>query len=59
MLMVFHCEYYTRQETQVWLQYALSCDYIDKQTNKSLDDKYDHIIAMIVNMSSNPEKWSW
>ena len=46
-------------ETQVWLQYAFACGYIDKQTYKSLDDKYDHIIAMIVNMSSKPEKWSW
>jgi four helix bundle protein len=46
-------------ETQVWLAYAFNCGYIDKQTFDSLDDKYDHIIAMIVNMSSKPENWSW
>jgi len=46
-------------ETQVWLAYAFACGYIDKQTFDSLDDKYDHIIAMIVNMSSKPENWSW
>lgn len=46
-------------ETQVWLQYAFACGYIDNQSYKSLDDKYDHIIAMIINMSSKPEKWSW
>jgi len=46
-------------ETQVWLDYALACSYIEKETYTSLNDKYDHIIAMIVNMSSKPENWSW
>ena len=46
-------------ETQVWLKYALNCRYIDKQTYDFLDDKYDHMIAMIINMSSKPENWSW
>ncbi len=46
-------------ETQVWLDYALNCNYIDKQTHEILNDKYDHIIAMIITMSSKPENWSW
>ena len=46
-------------ETQVWLDYALKCEYISEQTHTSLNDKYDHIIAMIVNMSSKPENWKW
>ena len=46
-------------ETQVWLDYALKCEYISEQTHTVLNDKYDHIIAMIVNMSSKPENWSW
>ena len=46
-------------ETQVWLDYALKCEYISEQTHTLLNDKYDHIIAMIVNMSSKPENWSW
>jgi len=46
-------------ETQVWLAYAFNCGYIDKQVFESLDDKYDHIIAMIINMSSKPGNWSW
>ena len=46
-------------ETQVWLDYALACDYIAKETHLSLNDKYDHIIAMIVNMTSKPENWTW
>ena len=46
-------------ETQVWLDYALACGYIEKQTHENLIDKYDHIIAMIVNMIKSPENWSW
>ena len=46
-------------ETQVWLDYALACSYISKEVYESLNDKYDHIISMIVLMISKPEKWSW
>jgi len=45
-------------ETQVWLDYALACKYIDVKTHEPLYDKYDHIISMLVNMGNNPEKWS-
>ncbi len=46
-------------ETQVWLDYALSCSYISKETHSTLNDKYDHILSMIVLMISKPENWSW
>ena len=46
-------------ETQVWLDYALACNYIDKEVHYDLTDKYDHIIAMIINMIRNPENWSF
>ena len=46
-------------ETQVWLDYALACEYIDNETHASLNDKYDHIISMLVNMSLKPENWSF
>jgi four helix bundle protein len=46
-------------EIQVWLDYALECKYIDKPTHTSLNDKYDHIIAMLVTMSLKPENWSF
>ena len=45
-------------ETQVWLDYALACKYIDKALYEDLTDKYDHIIAMLVNMIRKPENWS-
>lgn len=41
-------------ETQVWLDYALACAYIEKDAHATLDDKFDHIISMLINMSSNP-----
>ncbi len=46
-------------ETQVWLDYALSCEYMDKIEYDSLYDKYDHILAMLVNMSNNSNNWSF
>jgi four helix bundle protein len=46
-------------ETQVWLDYALSCQYIDEGIYNPINDKYDHIIGMLVNMSINPENWSF
>ncbi len=46
-------------ETQVWLDYALQCQYINKEVHNEMNDKYDHIISMLVIMSSHPEKWTW
>ncbi len=45
-------------ETQVWLDFSLRCKYIDNDIYDRLFDKYDHIIAMIVNMIKQPEKWT-
>lgn len=45
-------------ETQVWLDYALECEYLDSEAHAALNDKYDHIISMIVNMCNKPENWS-
>jgi len=44
-------------ETQAWLDFAFSCGYINKETHNQLFDKYDHIVAMLVNMIIKPEKW--
>jgi four helix bundle protein len=44
-------------ETQVWLDFALSCGYIDKEIHENLFDQYDHILAMLVNMIINPKNW--
>ena len=46
-------------ETQVWLDYALACKYIDVEKHNNLYDKYDHIISMIVKMIINPNDWAF
>src|SRR3989339_430932 len=37
-------------ETQTWLEFALACGYINKQTFDKLDEKYEHIFAMLITM---------
>jgi len=45
-------------ETQVWLQYAEACGYIDNQTRNNLNDKYEHLMAMLIKMMDNPNQWT-
>ena len=44
-------------ETQVWLDYAFACNYINKEEHDYLYDKYEHIMAMLTNMIIKPEQW--
>jgi four helix bundle protein len=46
-------------ETQVWLDYALKCNYLEIKIHAELYDMYDHIIAMLINMELNPDNWSF
>ena len=46
-------------ETQVWLDFALKCGYIEDTTYTQLFEKYDNIIGKLVNMSLHPENWSF
>jgi four helix bundle protein len=46
-------------ETQVWLDFSLKCNYINEQEHEKLYDKYEHIIAMLINMSTKPEQWKF
>lgn len=45
-------------ETQVWLDLSESFSYIDHKTHGDLYDKYEHIIAMLINISNKPENWT-
>jgi len=45
------------EETRVWLEFSLKCGYLDQATTKDLDDTYDRILAQIVTMIQEPEKW--
>ena len=44
-------------ETQVWLEYAVKCRYLDREIGKELYHTYDNIIGKLVNMGNNPKPW--
>lgn len=44
-------------EVQVWLQFAVECEYLEANTARPLFLEYDVIIAMLVNMIRNPDPW--
>ena len=46
-------------ETQCWLEFALSCKYIDQKTFKSLDNEYEQIIAMLNSVEMNAQKFCY
>jgi len=46
-------------ETQVWLDYALKCRYLSQENYDKLYDQYEHIIAMLINMSTKPDQWKF
>ena len=46
-------------ETQVWLDFALSCHYIDNLIHETLFENYNNIIGKLVNMSLYPENWTF
>ena len=44
-------------ETQVWLDFALACNYLDQETYEKLYKEYNAIIGMLVKMITEPDKW--
>jgi len=44
-------------ETQVWLEFAVKCDYLEAQTGRELYAAYDNTLGKIVNLINNPEPW--
>ena len=46
-------------ETQVWLQFAVKCEYLNPEQTRPLDNTYDEIIAKLINMQNNHEKWTF
>jgi four helix bundle protein len=44
-------------ETQTWLEFALRCNYIDEETFRKLDDRYEHIFAMLANMEKKADSF--
>ena len=44
-------------ETQVWIEFAVKCGYIQRDTAAELYRTYDEIIGTIVGMITHPETW--
>ena len=44
-------------ETQVWIDFSSRCRYISENAQKELDAAYEKIIAQIVKMIDEADKW--
>ena len=44
-------------ETQVWIEFARQCNYLDDDACKDLDSTYDQIMGQLVKMINQPDKW--
>jgi four helix bundle protein len=45
-------------ETQVWIKFALSHQYLDKKKADELNKAYDILIRKLIVMRNNADKWS-
>ena len=45
-------------ETQVWLQFAVSCGYVAPDQAHDLSATYDRILGKLVTMIHRPNQWS-
>lgn len=45
-------------ETQVWLEFAVKCEYVDRDVAAELYRTYDEILATIIGMINHPETWT-
>jgi four helix bundle protein len=44
-------------ETQVWIEFAVKCGYVDRDEAKSLYQAYDEVLRMLVAMINRPDDW--
>ena len=42
-------------ETQTWLEFALACKYINQEVFDILNERYEHIFAMLITMERKSE----
>lgn len=42
-------------ETQTWLEFAFKCGYIENQIFVKLDEKYEHVFAMLNTMEKKAD----
>ena len=44
-------------ETQTWIRFAASCDYLPAKDADQLEEQYEVIIRMLVSMMNSTDKW--
>ncbi len=44
-------------ETQVWLEFAMACCYLERDQGGPLYQAYDEILRMLVTMINKPQSW--
>lgn len=44
-------------ETQTWIEFAVQCNYLDVEAGRELYKTYNSILAMLVSMIHNSDKW--
>jgi four helix bundle protein len=45
-------------ETEVWLEMAVRCRYLDPTKAADLEQQYEHILGKLVTMINRPEQWT-
>jgi four helix bundle protein len=44
-------------ETQVWIEFAVKCNYLDRDRAEALYRTYDEILRTLVGMITHPDTW--
>ncbi len=44
-------------ETQTWIEFAVACNYFEREPARTLYKTYDEIIGKLVTMIIKPEQW--
>jgi four helix bundle protein len=44
-------------ETQVWIQFAVKCNYLDREEAVHLHQTCDEVIGTVIVMITHPETW--
>src|SRR5437868_566418 len=44
-------------ETQVWIEFAVKCGYLDRDHAEGLYRTYDEIVRTLVGMITHPDTW--
>ena len=45
-------------ESQVWIEFAVRCGYLDRAAGAELYHAYDRILAAVVGMITRPDSWT-